>query len=122
MKYVKCESILIIEDDEAIRTSLTDVLISEGYKIQDAANGKIAFEVLETLSDSSLLLLDLMMPAMVRLEKRGYQGLLMVHDESLTENAKGSIKEFKKIMCEVPPWAKGMPIDANAWCGPRYRK
>jgi len=60
----KCSNILIIEDDEAIRTSLSDVLISEGYKIYDAANGKIAFEVLETLTDSSLLLLDLMMPAM----------------------------------------------------------
>jgi CheY-like chemotaxis protein len=64
VKYVKCESILIIEDDEAIRTSLSDVLVSEGYKIHDAANGKVAFEILETLNDSSLLLLDLMMPAM----------------------------------------------------------
>ncbi len=63
-KNVKCSSILIIEDDEAIRTSLRDVLFSEGYKIYDAANGNMAFEVLETLSGSSLLLLDLMMPTM----------------------------------------------------------
>jgi DNA polymerase len=67
---------------------------------------------------------DLMMPAMVRLEKRGYQGLLMVHDESLTEKEKGtgSVEEFIKIMCEVPPWARGLPIEAKGWCGPRYRK
>lgn len=64
MKYEKCESILIIEDDEAIRTSLSDVLLSEGFKIYDAANGKVAFEILETVNESSLLLLDLMMPAM----------------------------------------------------------
>jgi len=60
----RCSSILIIEDDEAIRTSLSDVLTSEGYKINEASNGKAAFEVLEGSSNPSLLLLDLMMPAM----------------------------------------------------------
>lgn len=64
MNQQRCSSILIIEDDEAIRTSLSDVLTSEGYKINEASNGKAAFEVLEGSSNPSLLLLDLMMPAM----------------------------------------------------------
>ena len=64
MSNQMCSNILIIEDDEAIRTSLSDVLISEGYKTYDAPNGKIAFELLETLPKTSLLLLDLMMPIM----------------------------------------------------------
>ena len=59
-----CESILTIEDDDAIRVSLNDLLASEGYKVFDAANGKVAFEVLNTLPQPTLLLLDLMMPAM----------------------------------------------------------
>lgn len=67
---------------------------------------------------------DLMIPGMVRLEKRGYRGLLAVHDEGITERkiGEGSIEEFTQIMCETPPWALGMPITAKGWSGPRYRK
>lgn len=67
---------------------------------------------------------DLMMPAMVRLEKRGYQGLLMVHDEGLTQILKGSgnLKRFIEYMCEVPWWGPGLPIEAKGWIGKRYRK
>ncbi len=60
----KCKSILIIEDDEAIRTSLDDILSTEGYKVFGAANGKIALEMIEKIPRPSLLLLDLMMPVM----------------------------------------------------------
>lgn len=67
---------------------------------------------------------DLMMPAMVRLEKAGYQALLMVHDEGICERKKGdgSLEEFVKILCEVPRWAVGCPIEAKGWSGLRYRK
>lgn len=67
---------------------------------------------------------DLMMPGMVRLEKRGYRGLLMVHDEGITEKkiGEGTVDEFVDILCEIPPWATGMPISAKGWRGPRYRK
>lgn len=67
---------------------------------------------------------DLMMPAMVRLEKAGYQSLLMVHDEGICEKpiGEGSIDEFVKILCEPPPWAAGLPLEAKGWKGPRYRK
>ena len=52
---------------------------------------------------------DLMMPAMVRLEKKGYRSLLMVHDEGICEKriGEGSIEEFVKILCECPHWAQG---------------
>lgn len=67
---------------------------------------------------------DLMMPAMLRLEKSGYKALLMVHDEGITEKpfGKGSIEEFVKIMTAPPPWAVGLPLEAKGWKGPRYRK
>lgn len=68
---------------------------------------------------------DLMMPAMVRLEKKGYKGLLSVHDEGLCERpiGEGSITEFVGILCEPPKWAdKDLIIDAKGWSGPRYKK
>lgn len=68
---------------------------------------------------------DLMMPAMLRLEKSNYRALLMVHDEGICEREKGtgSVEDFVKILCERPVWADSkLPIEAKGWKGPRYRK
>jgi len=67
---------------------------------------------------------DLMMPAMVRLEASGYCALLMIHDEGLAEKkiGRGSVDEFTRILCQPPAWARGLPIEAKGWVGPRYRK
>lgn len=67
---------------------------------------------------------DLIMPAMLRLEKARYLSLLMVHDEGICEKEKGTgtIEEFVRILCERPTWAKGLPLEAKGWKGPRYRK
>lgn len=68
---------------------------------------------------------DLMMPAMLRLEKKSYIPLLMVHDEGICEAkiGKGNIEEFQRVMCQLPKWAdKNLPLDAKGWIGPRYRK
>lgn len=67
---------------------------------------------------------DLMMQAMVRLEKAGYKVLMAVHDEVISEKPKGtgSIEEFINILCEQPQWAPGLPIEAKGWKGLRYRK
>lgn len=67
---------------------------------------------------------DLMMLALVNLEKRGYRPLLTVHDEIICEvkAGTGSIEGFTQIMCSPPVWAEGLPLEAKAWSGPRYRK
>lgn len=67
---------------------------------------------------------DLMMPALLRLEKEGYEVLLSVYDEGVCEKPKGQglVREFVDILCEVPSWGKGLPLEAKGWHGPRYRK
>ena len=67
---------------------------------------------------------DIMMPALLRLEKKGYIPLLSVYDEGLcaVPKGEGSVEEFSKIMIERPPWGKDLPIEAKGWVGPRYRK
>jgi DNA polymerase bacteriophage-type len=67
---------------------------------------------------------DLLMWAILRLEKAGYRVLLTVHDEAICERkvGEGSVEEFNAILTEIPDWAEGCPVRAKSWKGPRYRK
>lgn len=58
-------TILIVEDDIDIATSLGELFSEEGYTVKFAANGRIALDYL-TGAESlpCLILLDLMMPVM----------------------------------------------------------
>jgi two-component system chemotaxis response regulator CheY len=53
--------ILVIDDEESIRTMLSDVLVSEGYRVWPARNGAEALAVLDH-ARPSLAILDMRMP------------------------------------------------------------
>ena len=57
-------SILVVEDDAAIRNTLTALLDFKGYRWEEAANGQEALDQLAKVSRPCLILLDLMMPVM----------------------------------------------------------
>jgi DNA polymerase len=67
---------------------------------------------------------DLLAEAMLRLDAAGFRMLLTVHDEVVAEDdgEPGRLEEFQRIMCEIPPWAAGMPIEADVFRCTRYRK
>ncbi len=67
---------------------------------------------------------DIMMEGISRVKKAGYIPLLKVHDEAICERqiGKGNLSDFIKILCEPPPWGKGIPISAKGWRDSRYRK
>ena len=55
--------ILIVEDEDAIRTGLMDVMVFHGYEVDYAANGREGLE--KALSGTfDLILLDVMLPGM----------------------------------------------------------
>jgi len=59
----KEKTILVVDDDDAIREALTDVLSLEGYSVVTAANGEEGIRRMkETHPD--LILLDVRMPVM----------------------------------------------------------
>jgi two-component system, OmpR family, response regulator CpxR len=57
-------SVLVADDDEAIRQVVSEVLRDEGYDVVCAANGVQALEELNKEKRPDLVLLDLMMPVM----------------------------------------------------------
>ena len=61
------DSILIVDDEEIIRESLSFILTKEGYRVREAANGRIALEILREDS-MDLVLTDLEMPEMKGIE------------------------------------------------------
>jgi two-component system response regulator PilR (NtrC family) len=61
------DSILIVDDEDIIRESLLFILGKEGYRVRDAANGRIAMEIIKEES-FDLVLTDLEMPEMKGIE------------------------------------------------------
>jgi CheY-like chemotaxis protein len=57
------KTVLIVDDDEGIRETLSELLCCEGYVTACAANGAEALRVVRE-SPPGLILLDMMMPVM----------------------------------------------------------
>jgi two-component system, cell cycle sensor histidine kinase and response regulator CckA len=59
-------TVLLVEDEEALRTTIRRLLQAEGYTVLEAQNGANALQMLEgpEASDVALVLTDLRMPVM----------------------------------------------------------
>ena len=64
MNQKRCESILIVEDNDAIREALETILSIEGYTTHAVRSGREAIAVLKHVQGPCLILLDLIMPIM----------------------------------------------------------
>jgi len=81
--------------------------------------GKLVENYIQALSR------ELLVPAMLRVEKAGYKVILSVYDEAVSEVpiGFGSCEEFEEIMCQSPgAWADEYPLSVDAWEGDRYKK
>lgn len=67
---------------------------------------------------------DVMVAGMENLEARDYRIVGTVHDEIIMEVPEGfgSIGRAAELMCHIPDWADGLPVDADGFRAKRYRK
>jgi CheY-like chemotaxis protein len=58
------KSILVVEDEQDILFALKQILLAQGYRVAEAANGRDALEWMEHSEMPDLILLDMKMPVM----------------------------------------------------------
>lgn len=76
------KSILVIEDDQAVRQTIKDLLEIQGYQVYAASNGEEGASLLGTLAEvPCVILLDLMMPKM-----NGWQFLDLQRNHPIFKN------------------------------------
>jgi len=67
---------------------------------------------------------DIMAHGMLVAESAGYLPIGTIHDEGLSEvpDGFGSVEEYEKLLCTLPDYAKGMPIEADGFRDIMYKK
>ncbi len=61
-------SVLLVEDDAEVRSSIAEILELEGFAVDTAIHGQQALDKLRSGASPNVMLLDLMMPVMNGLE------------------------------------------------------
>jgi len=97
--------LLVVEDDETIRESLSDLLEDEGATLTMASNGREALEALRRGATPDLILLDLMMPVMDGWEFR------------IAQRADDALAAIPLIAMSADRSAKAGAIAADAYVG-----
>jgi CheY-like chemotaxis protein len=57
-----CAAILVVEDEDRLRSVITLVLVSEGFHVYSARDGAEALQMFRTMPRPALVLVDLMSP------------------------------------------------------------
>ena len=65
---------------------------------------------------------DILAEAMMRLEKKGFNIVMHIHDEVVIESDSSSVEEVNQIMSLVPSWAPGLILDADGFESEFYKK
>ena len=65
---------------------------------------------------------DILAEALMRLEEKGFNIVMHIHDEVVIESDSSSVEEINEIMSLVPNWAPGLILDADGFESEFYKK
>ena len=83
---------------------------------QETYGGKLVENITQAVAR------DIMAESMLLLEQEGFEIVLTVHDEIISEVENGTVEKFKEIMERPPTWGQDIPIQVEAYEATRYRK
>jgi CheY-like chemotaxis protein len=87
------ESVLVVEDDEAVREAAVALLTELGYRVLQARDAASAFDVIDSGTPVDLLFTDVVMPGpmrsteLARLARERRPGLGVLYTSGYTQNA-----------------------------------
>ena len=85
------EKILVVDDEDIIRESLSYILKKENYEVDEAANGKIAYQLLKETS-YDLVITDIEMPEMKGIELLDEIKKMNLQTNTIVITAYGSVE------------------------------
>lgn len=92
---------------------------SKKWQVLETYGGKLAENITQAIAR------DCLAEAIDRVEAAGYRVVFHIHDEIVTEVPNGSEADLKRItelMSQVPTWAAGLPLNAEGWVNPFFKK
>lgn len=92
---------------------------SKKWQVLETYGGKLAENITQAIAR------DCLAEAIERVEGAGYQVVFHIHDEIVTEVPGGSEADLERItqlMSQVPAWAPGLPLRAEGWVNPFFKK
>jgi DNA polymerase len=113
----------LVESTRAFRSELAFMgphPLSRKWAQQRTYGGKLVENITQAVAR------DVLAERMLQLHARGRHILGSVHDEVLLEadvvDAEGLLEETLALLRTPPSWAEGLPVSAEGFVSPRYRK
>ena len=121
--------ILVVDDDDMIRSCIIEILNLEGYEVYSAGHGKEALDILTTMKEDEYpgcIILDLKMPVMdgqtfLRNIHNNYPDSLG-HIPIIVASANGNLDQTPELKDAVEFWDKPIELEdisriAHKYCG-----
>ena len=88
------------------------------WKCTETYGGKLSENITQAVARDCLFF------ALENLEAAGYRIIFTVHDEVVLEVPEGTadLADVVRIMSQTPPWAPGLPLNADGWINDFYHK
>ena len=94
--------------------------VTRKWEYVDTYGGKIVENIVQATAR------DLLADSMLRLDRNNFKIVMHVHDEAACETpivgAEKTLEKMCEIMGEDIPWAKGLPLVADGYITPFYKK
>lgn len=91
---------------------------SKKWAVEETYGGKLVENITQATAR------DCLAEALENLQAAGYPIVFHIHDEVVIDAGPGqdNLDDVVRIMSQVPAWAEGLPLNADGWVNPFFKK